>query len=173
MPQEAALTFRDFLTGEMLTANNLEQYVMRQNGKPVGVFTKSATQSITNSTDTAVTWDQETFDTDAAHSTSSNTSRYTAATAGKYRSVAVIEFAASATGTRDVWFQINGAGTQAFKARESSPIGTANSLFTTSGIMLATLNGTTDYIECFVRQSSGGALNVVNPSYWVVEYVSE
>lgn len=168
------MTLRDFTAGEVLTANNLEQYVMRQNGLPVGFFTKSAVQSINSATITAVTWDQESFDTDAAHSTVSNTSRFTAATAGKYRVYAQVEWASNVTGVRDIFFRVNAVATDYLRAHTAG-LPAANVTQSASGIIPVTLI-VGDYIECYVNQTSGGALNIsvtAAQHFWAVEYVSE
>lgn len=52
---------------------------------PACRLTKSGNQTgIAHATETALTWDQETYDTDSMHSTSVNTSRITFTTAGIY-----------------------------------------------------------------------------------------
>lgn len=169
------MTFRDFTTGEVLTANNLEQYVMRQNGKPVGHFTKSASQSITTGTPTAVTWDQESFDTDGAHSTVTNSSRYTVQTAGKYRIYADVEWGSSSAGTRDISIRLNGVATDLIMNHWGGSLPAANHGQFLAGIVPTSLI-VGDYIELFVAQSSGGSISVVNTAgrtFWSVEYVSE
>lgn len=168
------MTFHDWTTGQMLASADLESYAMRQNGKPIGFFTKSASQSINNTTVTAVTFDQESLDTDAAHSTVTNNSRYTAQTAGYYRCYAQVEWGGSATGVRDILFRVNGVATDYLR----NHIGTApgsNHCQATSGILPVRLS-VSDYIEVYVNQTSGGALSIATTSgehFWCVEYVSE
>jgi hypothetical protein len=67
----------------------------------------SANQSIPNDADTALTFDSERFDTNAFHSTATNTSRITIP--GMYLVFGGIEFAASATGLRYLYFRLNGS----------------------------------------------------------------
>lgn len=117
---------------------------------------KSAAQSISDSTQTAVTFNQEDFDTSSFHDTSSNTSRMTAPQTGTYLFVAQIEFAANATGNRWVNFRLNGA--TVFAATKIGSLGAATS---TVLILVSIYNLTAgDYVETLAYQSSGGALNV-------------
>jgi len=75
------------LTADSTTATGLKWATPSSTPTFRGVYlTKSAAQSIPITTYTAVTWDTESYDTDAFHSTSSNTSRITIPTglAGYY-----------------------------------------------------------------------------------------
>jgi len=67
---------------------------------------KSADQSAANNTDVTLTFDNEIFDTDGFHSTSSNTDRITIPTgkAGKYSLTGQITFSSNSTGQR--WITI-------------------------------------------------------------------
>jgi len=62
----------------------------------------SADQAIPNATWTALTFDSERYDTDTIHSTSSNTSRLTCKTAGKYLIHAQVQWEGNADSTRYV-----------------------------------------------------------------------
>jgi hypothetical protein len=117
---------------------------------------KSANQSISNSTDTALTWDTETFDTDTFHSTSTNTSRITipAGKAGYYQFNVNIGWGASSTGIRDLNISKNGTRFQYFTFNGQAS--NAQS-FAYSAIAYGAVN---DYFEIVVFQNSGGALNI-------------
>ena len=118
---------------------------------------KSANQSISNLTDTAVTFDSETFDTDGFHSTSSNTSRITipAGLGGKYRFTFVARFAGNSTGLRNLKFNINGSEGGALYRNSNN--GSSAAIFNAS-IVLDLSAG--DYVEMIVFQDSGGSLNL-------------
>ena len=118
---------------------------------------KSTSQSISNNTATALTFDAESFDTDAYHSTSSNTSRITIPTGkgGKYQVNTTILFANSTTGVRRLEIWVNGALYQQDSIAVSSSDGR---IFMTLASVLSL--AAADYIEIYVFQSSGGALNV-------------
>jgi len=150
-------------TGNVLTvAGGVPTWAAPASGSTyVGVSVyKSGNQSIANATFTAVTFDSETFDTDAFHSTSSNTSRFTVPSgkAGKYLLTGVIAFA-TGTGTREVAIYKNGAAVNYGVTLPAS----ANPLGTYMPISYVLSLAVADYVEIFVYQNSGGALNVTFP----------
>lgn len=115
-----------------------------------------ANQSIPDSTVTALTFNTERFDTDGIHSTTSNTSRLTCRTAGVYHMDAHVEFASNSTGERQLLLKLNGTTFIAADSRAAingNP--TKASIPTTYQLVVG------DYVEVFVFQSSGGALNVL------------
>ena len=114
-------------------------------------------QSISDSTDTTLTWDSETYDTDAFHSTSSNTNRITIPSGldGVYLVVLSVRFAASATGDRRAWVE-NSAGTVLARVMARA---TAAS-FTQLNLSFMWEAAAADYFSARVYQSSGGALDV-------------
>ena len=121
----------------------------------------SADQSIANSTNQAITFDSENFDTNAFHSTSSNTSRITipANYGGYYRVTGYVGFASNATGVRSAKIYKNAASVIHF----SQPITATGNPQSAGGT--ATLNlAVGDYIELIALQSSGGALNATAAS---------
>jgi hypothetical protein len=120
---------------------------------------KTATQSIAHSTSVFMTWENEYLDTNAFHSTSTNTSRITIPTgkAGVYLVFANIVWASNATGQRSVHIWKNGA------ALFSSDIAVENNPNTTGSqaqnLMLFANCSVADYLEVRVTQNSGGNLN--------------
>ena len=131
---------------------------------------QSSAQSIATATNTVLLFDSEDLDTDNGHSTTTNTSRYTATVPGWYFVSGTVQLAYNATGNRLAIIQKNGTTTVNQVGRASS------SVSNTMGLHLSTLvylNGTTDYIELSTFQSSGVSLNTLttNPSilegYWV------
>lgn len=120
-------------------------------------LTNSATISAPNGAST-LTFDTETHDTGGMHSTSSNTSRITIPTGGSgmYLIGAGVEFAANATGTRDLNLRINGT-TVIATSRATAASGTSATRLMTNTIY--PLNAG-DYIEAQINQSSGGNLNI-------------
>ena len=111
----------------------------------------STTQAISNNTHTAVTWDTEEFDTDAFHSTATNTSRFTipAGKGGKYL------FNCS------VRWDNNGSSDRILEIYKNGTIFAALDVLTGNypGYMVSrTLNlVATDYVELYVYQNSGGS----------------
>lgn len=116
----------------------------------------NANISIATATVTALTFDSERHDTDTMHSTSVNTGRLTATTAGKYLIWANVVIAANAAGLRIVSLRVNG----------STIIGSVRALGSASTdayVNLATVYSlaANDYVEVTVYQDTGGALNVL------------
>jgi hypothetical protein len=118
-------------------------------------------QSISNATWTATTFDTEVLDTNGFHSLVTNTSRITIPTgyAGKYLINYGVTFAtASATGARYGQIYKNGvtlAGSSAFATPTSGFAPGANNSIITS-------LSEADYIEAYIYQSSGSSMNMDN-----------
>jgi hypothetical protein len=127
----------------------------------------SADINILNNTETAVTFNSERFDTDAFHSTGSNTSRITIPTgfAGVYCFGGSVRFDASAVGDRLVYVKINNSQVLVNQQVTASTLVHSISCATIYALADA------DYIELFVFQSSGGTLalkqvNNFSPEFW-------
>lgn len=116
-------------------------------------------QSVNNDTDTALTFDTEDFDVGGLHSTSANTSRITIPTGGDglYLIVAHAFFATNSTGYRRFYFQKNGSA-HGSAVEVDGDAGNADLLGVSNQLLVPLV--ATDYIEAFVRQTSGGALTV-------------
>jgi hypothetical protein len=167
------LSFHAWIAGDVLTAADLMTYAMKQSGKPCAVIHKSGSQACAISTNTALLFDVEDFDTDAAHSTVSNTSRYTVQTAGKYSVAASVIWGGTVTttqGIRDAWFAVNGAGGY-YADRELNPSATADSKLEFGGVLPQSFS-VGDYIEIIAWQNSTTGTMAVVGAYMSVEYVS-
>ena len=117
---------------------------------------KAAAQSISDSSSTRLTFDSERADTDTIHSTVTNTGRFTCVTAGYYEIFGAGNFAANSTGVRILQAYLNGASLDPFGDFEGTP----NALVVCQlSVSFAYPLAVNDYIEFFVYQSSGGALN--------------
>jgi hypothetical protein len=121
---------------------------------------KSANQSLTNATLTAITFDSEYFDTDSMHSTVTNTSRITVATGqgGKYLLIGNLVYAANATGFRQFFIRVNGSNDW-YSANNPAYAGNSSFPFYIGSQFVLTL-AAGDYVELFGMQNSGGALDV-------------
>jgi hypothetical protein len=121
-------------------------------------LTHSAAQSTTSGTPLALAFDTETVDSGGMHSTSSNTSRITVPSGGSgmYLLGANIEFAANATGVRDLNIRLNNS-TIIGSARATSASGTTPTRLTVTTIYPLNVG---DYVEAVVNQTSGGNLNL-------------
>jgi hypothetical protein len=120
------------------------------------VFTTS-NQSIPNSAYTAINFNSEAIDTDAFHSTSTNTSRITipSGKAGKYLVTFHVMYDPAVTGSRSINVYKNGATLMGSGEVE----GSAGSYVYNSGSFIAEL-AVADYLEFMIYQTSGGALTV-------------
>jgi hypothetical protein len=125
------------------------------------LFNSAAGQTIATSTLTAVTFDSENLDSDAFHSTSTNTSRITIPTGlgGKYQFTLSMLWASSAVGNR--YFQLYKNGAAVYYGADL--IGSAS--YAVGYNYTYTLSAAAgDYFEMYVFQASGGNLTLYNRS---------
>jgi hypothetical protein len=126
---------------------------------PIATLYQNTTQSLTSSANTAITLDGESLDTYGGHSTSTNNSRYTAQVPGYYLVYGVVVFATNATGWRACTIAKNGSASAvpgAFGIYQTTSSALALSAAPALGIIQ--MNGTTDYVEIYADQNSGGPL---------------
>lgn len=132
---------------------------------PVVRTTNSASQSIPDTTPTALTFDTNQYDPTSMHSVSSNTSRITFATAGYYLVGANLRFAQNNAGYRQIVIELNGTTNLASET---------DTVFVTTGTDIAVSTGykftANDYVRVIVVQTSGGALNVSNVGSWSPQF---
>jgi hypothetical protein len=147
--------------GQVLTADSAEATGLKWTTvattptfSGVKVF-KSANQSISNSTVTDLTFDSESFDTDAFHSTVTNNDRLTvpAGKAGKYLVLAKISFAGGVNGIRQVYIYKN-TTFQDYLTWQN--ISNSNADMVLSIIVDLAVG---DYVKMAVWQNNGGSLN--------------
>jgi len=129
---------------------------------------KTANQSVANSTWAAVAWTAETFDTDTMHDNTTNNTRITFTTAGTYQIVFNVFWAANTTGSRYVTIEKNGTTTQGSGTvlldGLSVPASTASGTSFGQSITFIEEFAAADWINLFVFQTSGGALNLSGTS---------
>lgn len=121
----------------------------------------TAAQSLANGTWTPLNMGGELLDTDAMHSTVTNTSRITVPAAGTYLFIGQVWFTTNAAGTRYVWITINGDVTNGATSKghfANQP--TAPGGYDTPVLCMAIESlAASDYAELSGFQDSGGALN--------------
>ena len=121
------------------------------------IYKATSSQTLSNDTDTDITFNAEDYDTNAFHDNTTNNQRITipSGKAGKYILQTIIIFAANGTGVRDVAFLKNGATIL------GSMLAPALSSFSqrVEHIWIGEL-AVSDYITVKVNQNSGGNLNV-------------
>jgi hypothetical protein len=143
---------------DAIIAGNIEwggiQYATAQ---PRAVVYNSTTQSLSDSTLTAITFDTEDFDVGSMHSTSVNTSRITcpANGTGAYLVIGKVTYAANATGVRVARIRKGGSDV----ATQATHAATAGATQVVQTICLIGMTPPSDYVELYGFQTSGGALN--------------
>lgn len=145
------------LTADSTTATGLKWAAAAGGATYAGCLaTNGSDQNISNATVTAITFSTEEFDTDAFHSTSTNTSRITIPTGkgGYYKVYGFQAFDTSSTGTRQLYIYKNGS---AYKYTQQQGIANGR-----TGVLIeATISvAAGDYLELFAYQDSGGTLSV-------------
>ncbi len=156
----AYTTPRTWVAGETVTATMLNAHV-RDNmtdlrtAKHCRAYA-TGTQSLTNNTFEAITFGAETYDTDAWHSTGSNTERITPTLAGLYLVVGSLEFASNTTGLRALRLLLNST-----TIGQTTVGATATGAPMLSCSALYRANGSSDYFQMHGYQnvSPSAALN--------------
>lgn len=158
--------------GGIIYASDMNRALRGGPEKPLVILRNSTVTSVANnSVTTGLPWDTEVEDTHGWHSTSSNTSRVTPNVAGWVRLTSIIHFAGNATGRRAAVAKLNG-GTANYGEIKAA---TSASGVATIIIRDFEVNGSTDYLEVFGFQDSGGALNTADTTntYLAVEWLRE
>ncbi len=127
----------------------------------VSVSVKSSgQQAITDSTNTAVTFDQEEWDTDNMHSTSSNTSRLVVPSGqgGHYLVMGQVAFDNNAVGHRNLKIRVNGSSSTWLAKSNQTMLGSTDCQWLQVSKVIALSAG--DYVELIAYQTSGTTLNI-------------
>ena len=107
---------------------------------------------------TGIAFTSEDFDADRWHSTSSYPTRITPDVAGLYLVATTIEFMPNGVGARSVRIGVNGLTIPQGLSQVTSQAVTTGVPTNVSTSAVVVLNGTTDFIEIGVSQTSGGDL---------------
>jgi hypothetical protein len=122
------------------------------------LYDTAANLSVANATTTLITWNSEYFDSDAFHSTSSNTGRITipSGKGGKYLFV-WNQLAGNPVASKGYNYRLYKNGSQIrYVETQSGALTTGYQYWTSTWLVDAVA---TDYFECYVTQSSGGSVN--------------
>jgi hypothetical protein len=144
-------------TGNLVTVPSVTGTAMVSGNMPAFSAYNNASQALSNNTHTKIQCNIEEFDTASAYDNSTNY-RFTPLVAGYYQVNAASGVTGSTT-TGYVQASIYKNGS-VFKAG----FGTYDSITGTGGATVATviyMNGSTDYVEFYVRQNTGAAQNIV------------
>jgi hypothetical protein len=118
----------------------------------------TALQSASNSTFTKIAYNTEEFDTASCYDSTTNF-RFTPLVAGYYQFNATIGSSNNATGFVGLSFYKNNS-----RFKDGTFVTNGNNGPICSGSALIFLNGSTDYVEVFGFQNSGGSLNIGSAS---------
>jgi hypothetical protein len=162
-------TPRTWSTGETVTAAIMNAHV-RDNlnflyGAPACRAYHNAAQATTTAVALALALNSERFDNDTMHDTSSNNSRITFTTAGRYVVTGSIEFASNATGVRTCQIRLGGATVIA----GVNDVDVAASLCVLPVATVYSFSAA-EYVELVATQTSGGNLNVNSSTNYSPEF---
>jgi len=128
-------------------------------GVPYCLVRNSGATSIANATETVLTWDTDVLDPDASHDPGSNPSRITPNVAGQYVAFCSGAWASNASGVRTLYFRRGGSGADRAWGHIINPTDGDSTVFSNFSGETLTSNGSSDYFEVVVAQSSGGSLD--------------
>lgn len=141
----------------------------REDNPPRANVYHNATQSLTSGVALNLAMNSEYNDAAGQHDNATNNSRLTvpAGEGGWYIYTAFVEFAASATGQRHLFHQVNATTTFSYQALDAAASGVTR-------LGVAGLIGMTaaQYVETWASQNSGGALNVAANPYFAGQRVA-
>jgi hypothetical protein len=154
-----------FVASEFATSTKLNElwtaigFGLATGSNPKGVFVgyQTTTQTLATSTWAAINLQNELVDTINGHSTVSNISRYAPGISGTYRCRGIVAFAGSAAGTRHAIIRVNGATVDGW-APELIQNNFGAGVVTVATDAYVQVNGSTDYLELYGWQDSGGNL---------------
>jgi hypothetical protein len=147
----------DIVTGSML--NVIRDELTFLANVPLFYGYQATAQSVANATFTGVTLDTNSIDTYGGHSTTVNNTRYTPPQPGYYQCAGVITYAPNATGGRIAQLFQNGVAVPGTQIVSSAASGLNQGVASPARSIY--FNGTTDYVELYAYQSSGGALSLL------------
>jgi hypothetical protein len=114
-------------------------------------------QSIANNTNTPASWGSEAYDTDSLHDNAVNPERLTVNATGYWRVSGFVEFDINSTGYRAAYLAKNGSyENQVVEGPSTSATTQWGAAFSFTKYLVSG-----DYLELIVKQTSGGALNLI------------
>ena len=126
------------------------------------VWKKAAFSHNSSGSFMAITFDEERFDTDGMHSTTTNTERLTVVTPGTYAISGHLTFAGNAVGYRQIAIRLGGSTYLAVHSTLSVGANDSTNLSIATVYNLAA----TEYVELCAWQDSGGTLAIAaGPAY--------
>ena len=133
------------------------------NNTPAFRATLGSSQSISNNSQTKVQFNTEDFDTDSCYDNATNY-RFTPTSSGKYFVGLAVRFNTGSVSITSNFIFKNGSQ---FYAGEYSSISNNNWFNGT----IVTLNGSSDYIEAYCYQNSGGSVNIIAGQFFAYKLI--
>lgn len=146
-----------WVSGQVVTAaqlnTNLRDAINFLINKPVCEAFQTVAQTLTTGVGAAILMDSESIDNDNGHSTTTNTSRYTVQTAGRFQFSGAVSYTANGTGQREANLWINGTLNTSTKYNATSADTTRAPTRT-----ITRFYNVGDFMETAGYQTSGGNL---------------
>lgn len=153
----------EIIFGDVSDSNNLKKDTVQgildlisSGTYPSFLVNKTGTQSFSNATATKVAFNSEVFDTNNNFDSATNY-RFTPTVAGKYLFIASFSFNSGVDQTEFYGYIYKNGSAISLVGRRLS--GT-ESPFTIQVMAILDMNGSTDYVEAYVSQATGGSLNI-------------
>jgi hypothetical protein len=154
----------NFITSALWNANVLGGFTYLFAPVRFRAYSSTAQTLATGTTGVALTFDTEIVDSDGGHSTVTNTSRYTAQTAGLYWvSGQWLTGSTSGTGTRATQIWLNGTAIPGSTTQFPASASNGGGGFAWTVVPMAV----GDYVEIAAWQNSGGNLSTANSNLGV------
>lgn len=151
---------RTFVAGEVVLASyfntNIRDVLNFLVATPIFRATQTVVQSIANGSNVPITFSTEIVDSAGGHSTSSNTSRYTAVYPGYYGFSGGISYSSDATGIRVTDWGKNGTILDGSRDIRPAISGFSHSMGARAEKAFLAVG---DYMEIWALQNRGSALN--------------
>lgn len=155
VPAQRTWATSDVVTAAMMNANVRDAVNFFVSARPLALLRQTSAQAIGTGAFTSITFDAEDLDRDSGHSTVSNTSRYTAQTAGWYWVAAMVAMVADTAVIRAARLAVNGT------ALSASQITVTGSSSFNAGLEIVRLVSLSvnDYVEVQVFHNKGSNLS--------------
>jgi hypothetical protein len=155
VPSYRTWTDGETVTAAMLNSNIRDDGQFWVSSRARALLRQTVAQSLTSNTWAALTFDVEDLDNDGGHSTVTNTSRYTAQTAGWLRAEGLVCITAGGS-QRGARWAVNGTPINAGQVQLNAPAAGSADIPACGRLIFLNVG---DYIELQGFQNSGGALN--------------
>lgn|GEM_PF-2495132 len=163
VPSIATESVGNFITSALWTSqvSGIMQWLVGSgsNGLPMFFGYQATLQAVgSGTTGAAITIDTEVIDTDGAHSTVTNSSRFTCQVPGYYLIWGSVAWVTNATDERITYYQKNGAQIVGGSSVQANPVTSAHATVVPGNIMILPMVAG-DYWEVWGSQVSGNSLN--------------